>query len=161
MESAYALGSGPGVEGGDVAEAHDPGGVGAEGGGIEQREEPSSAVATPEGPYRTDRRVAEGGVESGSAVGVGAAEGTVAGAGGGWREHGREASGADGGGGGFPSGVLGEAGGRDEGDGVAGDERSRQPKRRGGMLKRKSNHEGKFVRNLAKPWNAPPPPAAS
>jgi hypothetical protein len=29
------------------------------------------------------------------------------------------------------------------------------------MLKRKSNHEGKFVRNLAKPWNAPPPPAAS
>jgi hypothetical protein len=29
------------------------------------------------------------------------------------------------------------------------------------MLKRKSNHEGKFVRNLAKPWNAPSPPAAA
>ena len=109
VESADAVVRCPSMQGGDIAEADDPGGVGGEGFGFEEGQEARGAVAAAERPNRPDVRVAKGAIQGRSAFCIAATEGAIAGAIGGRREDGTKARGGDRGGGGFPHRIVGEA----------------------------------------------------
>ena len=152
VERSDAEAVGPGVQRRDVGEPHDPLGVGLESGGIEEGEEPGAAVSAAEGPDGSDRRVTEARVEDVRPVGIGAAEGMVAGRET-RREDGGEPRGADGLGRLGDSLLRGESRRRHQGDAVP---RS-QPPRSAPRNRRHALciHAGKFGKNTGAAVESP------